>query len=186
MDMKRIVFIALILTLTNCDSRNSSSSYSFRVVDKGNVKLMPIRIDKRDMAGSSFSFVYIDQNRDTTRFELSSSENGMNYLIQKKDTTKLTLKDKRSYTIGNKEYDIYKLYGNEDKADGLLVYFWCPEFGILLSRIPNWRESKFLLCNEKSNECETIQILQQLIMTDFFSVEEPRSEIDFVEPKVEN
>lgn len=186
MDMKRIVFIAWMLILTNCDSRNSSGGYSFRVVDKGDVELMPIKIDKRDMTGGLFSFLYIDENQDTTRFELSSDENGLNYLIKEKDTTKLQLKDKRSYTIGNKEHDIYKLYGNEDEADGLLVYFWCPEFGILLSRIPNWRESKSLLCNEKDNECETIQALQQLIMTDFFSLEEPGSEIDFVEPKVEN
>lgn len=182
--MKQIVLIILILTLSNCDSNDNI--YSFRVVDKGDVKLVPIKIDKCEMESNLFSFVYTDQNQDTTRFELSSIETGLNYLIQKKDTTKLQLKDRRSYKITNKEYEVYKLYGNEDEADGLLVYFWSQDFGILLSSIPNWRESKFLVCNQKSDECDAIQTLQQLIVTDFFCNEEARSQIDFVEPKVED
>src|SRR5690606_20277165 len=128
----------------------------------------------------------VKENHDTTRFVLSSREDGLNYFIEDSDTTRLALKDKRTYHIGNKEHGVYKLYGNEAEADGLLVYFWSPEFGILLSSIPNWGESKLLICNETKDECETIQALQQLITTDFFSLEEPRREIDFIEPKVEN
>lgn len=182
-----IILPVLAFVFAGCENSNEDS-YSLRVLEKGNSKLISIHFERVPQADTAFLLTYSgNENIINRHFQLSRRESGLNYLISDNDTTKLIVKEKKYYTIANRDYNVYKLHGNADEADGLLVYFWCEEFGVLVSRIPTWGKSEILICNKNDERCETLATLQHLLMTDhFFCNDEIKSQIDFTEPKVEN
>ncbi|MCT4664078.1 MAG: hypothetical protein N4A45_02450 [Flavobacteriales bacterium] len=151
------------------DRQYSYQDYNFQDYDGVVIRSFRVHfsMEIRDSV-HKLRYIYEDtEKQDTITFRLSENSDFLpEYFSNGKKSNKVfDFVSSKNYTFNGQSYQVYKYARNYLAVDGCVIYFWCPNFGIILKRSATWRNYQKLQMNQPA-ENEKLNILVELLYQD--------------------
>lgn len=83
---------------------------------------------------------------------------------EKKEEVKFKEVDHKNYLLNNEPYVVYKFASGYESIDGCINHFWCPKFGIIMTRSWTWCNYSRLMLNDPKTQLILDRLIEFLIM----------------------
>ena len=176
--MKHLVLVVLFLaTLFSCKqdtnkgykpeiiSTEIDSIKSFSVIEKDSAYVLTYKCSKQNLPNGTIVFRYSNE-KENFAFLYDTANRIYKGVFNRADTITLDLEVLKFYSVNGKDYKLLKLIGNKNVTDGGMLFFFNPDFGLLISQSNTWRFGKIF--NPEKNSIDYVQITALIykILTD--------------------
>lgn len=165
--MRVLIFLLLVLLLTSCDSKGPSSlEYIFVKKESGQLDTLHREL-LHSMQTDSFNIISY-----RTTWSDDTFEEEFKFPISKLDSSnRYRFLDETTIRVDDKEYRIIKyLHVDPFDSDGSMLYFYSPEFGVLIFKAAWWGNYDRLTRTGDKEKDRIVLSLEDLIIgnKDFF------------------